>query len=327
MIKILLCVYYLTSRNKPKCVVLLRNTVLPFSTFQHSPSKIFSTMFLILLLLLQAQLTQGVKVIGAGWGRTGTMSLQKALQILGFRTYHMKEIVEENVDDTRAHIESWRKLLDETPLDQGETRQELLSYVLETYDATTDFPACTVYDEMFGMYPDAKVILTTRSAESWYESALATIVPFTSSWQIRVVGMFLAPHISDWIEMGKAIWPKVGLPKHDDLMDPRYREQAIEAFNAWEKRVESTIPADRLLKFSSREGWKPLCDFLNIQDDACPLNTPYPRGNSKDQFFWNFKFPLTVVLISIPLLFTLILLCALRYFCCVKTLSSGKKDA
>ena len=77
------------------------------------------------------------------------MSLQKALQILGFRTYHMKEIVEENVDDTGAHIESWRKLLNEIPLDQGETRQELLSYVLEKYDATTDFPACTVYDEMF----------------------------------------------------------------------------------------------------------------------------------------------------------------------------------
>ena len=284
--------------------------------------------FSIFILLLQ--ISQGVKIIGAGWGRTGTMSLQKALQILGYKTYHMKEIVEENVDDVSTHIESWRKLLDETPMDEGETRQELLRYVFKNYNATTDFPACTVYDEIFEMFPDAKVVLTTRSAESWYESALATIVPFTSSWQLQVVGMFLAPHITDWIEMGKAVWPKVGLPKHEQLMDPQYRESAIKAFNSWEKRVESTIPADRLLKFSSREGWKPLCNFLKIQGDACPLNTPYPRGNSKEEFYWNFKFPLTVVLISVPILSILVCLCILRRFCCVASSmdsSSTKKDA
>ena len=76
-----------------------------------------------------------------------------------------------------------RKLLNEIPLDQGETRQELFRYVLEKYDATTDFPACTVYDEMFEMYPDAKVILTTFfKCRKLVQSALATIVPFTSSF-------------------------------------------------------------------------------------------------------------------------------------------------
>ena len=122
-------------------------------------------------------------------------------------------------------------------MDQGETRQELLSYVLEKYDATTDFPACTVYDEMFEMYPTPKSFSRLKGRKlvricTCHDRAV------TSSWQLRVVGMFLAPHIADWIEMGKAIWPKVGLPKHDDLMDPRYREQAIEAFNAWETRAE-----------------------------------------------------------------------------------------
>ena len=155
----------------------------------------------------------------------------------------------------------------------------------------------------------------------WYESALATIVPFTSSWQLRVVGETLAPHIKDWIEMGKAIWPKVGLPKHDDLLDPQNRDKAIEAFRAWEERVEKTIPSDRLLKFSSHEGWKPLCTFLE-RNENCPIDMPYPRGNSKSQFYWNFIFPLTVVLVSVPLL-SFILFCYAfsRCFC---SGSSGK---
>jgi hypothetical protein len=123
-------------------------------------------MIFVTFLFLTARLCHGVKVIGAGWGRTGTMSLQKALQVLGYETYHMKEIVEENVEDTDRHISSWRKLLNEIPLEDGETRQDLLRYVFKNYDATTDFPACTVFDEIFELNPDAKVILTTRSPES-----------------------------------------------------------------------------------------------------------------------------------------------------------------
>ena len=36
------------------------------------------------------------------------------------------------------------------------------------------------------------------------------------------------------------------------------------ALTAWEMKVIDTVPAEKLLVYKVGDGWKPLCDFLNV---------------------------------------------------------------
>ena len=104
-----------------------------------------------------------LEVIGAGFGRTGTMSLKVALEELGFGPcYHMREVFEHP-----EHIELWRAAMRGDPVDWER--------VLGDYRATVDWPGCTFYGELLERNPDAKVILTVRDPQRWYESVRDTI--------------------------------------------------------------------------------------------------------------------------------------------------------
>src|SRR4051794_9317995 len=107
-----------------------------------------------------------LKVIGAGFGRTGTASLKGALDMIGFGPcYHMIEVF-----DHPEHIALWHAALDGT----------LLSWelILRNYVSSCDWPAASFYERLMRANPDAKVILTVRDPEKWYESVLNTIYSF-----------------------------------------------------------------------------------------------------------------------------------------------------
>ncbi len=104
-----------------------------------------------------------LKVIGAGFGRTGTMSLKLALEQLGFGPcYHMAEVMTRPGHDTmwlalaRGEVSDWRPILD-------------------GFNATVDWPSTYFWRRLAADNPDAKIILTLRDAEAWYRSAAATI--------------------------------------------------------------------------------------------------------------------------------------------------------
>jgi hypothetical protein len=104
-----------------------------------------------------------VKLIGAGFGRTGTMSLKIALETLGFSPcYHMTEVFA-HPEHRGFWISAWRG----DPADWDG--------VLGEYEAAVDWPACTFYEELMKRHPDAKVILSVREPERWYESVRNTI--------------------------------------------------------------------------------------------------------------------------------------------------------
>jgi len=99
-----------------------------------------------------------VKVIGAGFGRTGTMSLKVALETLGFGPcYHMMELLA-----YPEHADVW----------EAARRGEAVKWdgILGEYDAAVDWPACTFYEELMERYPEAKVLLSVRDPDRWYES-------------------------------------------------------------------------------------------------------------------------------------------------------------
>jgi hypothetical protein len=104
-----------------------------------------------------------IKVIGAGLGRTGTLSLKMALEELGFvKCYHMTEVLA-NLE----HVRAWDAAARGEPIDW--------EALFQGYQATVDWPGCTFYEELMRRYPEAKVVLSVRDPDRWYDSARKTI--------------------------------------------------------------------------------------------------------------------------------------------------------
>lgn len=192
----------------------------------------------------------GLKVIGAGFGRTGTMSLQLALNKIGVGPCHHMQHVNADVA-TKLHA-----------VKNGEKPD--WDSLLEGYQSAVDWPWSAFYKEIMEKYSEAKVILTVRDPEKWYASASTTIGMMARN----------APP-SGFRDFVHAV-------VFDGIFDGRFfdKEYAIKKFNEHIEEVKKTVPGDRLLVFEVKEGWEPLCSFLNV-----PVpDGPFPKTNTSDGF-------------------------------------------
>jgi hypothetical protein len=209
-----------------------------------------------------------LKVIGAGWGRTGTESLKKALEILEFgKCYHMFELIKDG-----KRVVYWEQL----------ARGEKPDYdkLFDGYQSAVDFPAAIYYREFMQQYPNAKVVLSYRDADKWYQSASTTIfkpLPQILFPLTRFLGLF-----NKNLSYFPRIFKLVVDPLFDGFMQGKKddREFMINMYNQWVADVKKNVPAEKLLVFEAKEGWEPLCKFLGV-----PVpDVPYPRGNDSEQF-------------------------------------------
>jgi len=187
-----------------------------------------------------------LQVIGAGFGRTGTDSLREALTILGFGPcHHMFEV---NKNDEQRGL--WRALAEGAPPDW----ERLFS----GYASSVDWPSAFYWRELIEVYPEAKVILTTRSSESWWESFDKTILAYinTQSDPHSLVETLIARQVFG----GR----------------PIERDKAIAVYEANIREVIATVPEERLLVHRLGEGWEPLCEHLGVPVPSAP----YPNRNS-----------------------------------------------
>ena len=194
-----------------------------------------------------------LKVIGAGFGRTGTLSAYTALKQLGFPCYHMFEVLENK--QNKSHLDFWRKVANSEPGTQHNWDE-----VFANYTATVDNPACCVWPELLAAYPDAKVVLTVhpRGAEAWYESTMDTIYFTETMWQFKVLE-FTTPFGRKFGDMSrKLIWQR----SHKGTMPDRAK--AIAHYHQHIENVKAMVPPERLLIFSADQGWQPLCEFLGV---------------------------------------------------------------
>ena len=210
-----------------------------------------------------------LKVIGAGFGRTGTSSLCAALNQLDFPCYHMFEVLHN--PDNKSHMDFWRKVANSEPGSQHDWEQ-----VFARYTAAVDNPAAPLWRELMAAYPDAKVILTLhpRGPEVWYESVINTIYFTETLWAFKVLKLF-TPFGRKMGEMcHKLIWQRF----HKGTM--ANRGEAIAYYQKHIDVVKDSVPADKLLVFSVDQGWKPLCDFLGV-----PVpDSEFPNINDRAQF-------------------------------------------
>jgi hypothetical protein len=197
-----------------------------------------------------------LQVIGAGFGRTGTMSLKAALEQLGFDPcYHMIETW-----GRAGHDRMWQDALDGRPVDWDA--------LFDGFRATVDWPACTFWDLLLERNPGAKVLLSRRDPEAWYRSITSTIIPAISD----------LPPPDD---------PGYGHRRMTQslLFDRTFghdlsKENLLATLAAHEADVIARCPADKLLVFDVAEGWEPLCAFLEV-----PVpDGEFPRSNSTEEF-------------------------------------------
>ena len=198
-------------------------------------------------------------VIGAGYGRTGTLSLKTALELLGFGPcHHMTEII----NDMDRQAPMWNRVADGNERDW--------EMVFASYRSTVDWPGCHYYAELADAYPDARVILTVRDSRQWYASMKDTILKVRSGLLMRLL---LKVSRFPMRFALKIILKQTFGYKLDET-------HVIAAFDRHIAEVQRRIPAERLLVFDVRQGWEPLCAFLGV-----PVpETPFPRTNDREMF-------------------------------------------
>lgn len=196
-----------------------------------------------------------LKVIGSGLGRTGTKSLQTALNMLGAGPcHHMAEVFMQP-----ESMALW--------VEAGEARADWET-IFRGYGSAVDYPSAAYWRELADYYPDARVIHTVRDPGSWFESTQATIfAPDGLAAKAIVTGEGpMAPFFRSFAK------PFIGR-LHD-------RDYLIDHFNRHTDEVLAAIPAERLLVYRAGEGWEPLCRFLGV---AVP-DEAYPSENSREEF-------------------------------------------
>jgi hypothetical protein len=196
-----------------------------------------------------------MKVIGVGFGRTGTNSLKQALEILGFaKCHHMVEVIQNR---------------EQAPLFLAAARGEAVDWdgFYKGYQSCCDWPSCHFWRELSGYYPDAKVILSHRDSQSWFNSMSETILPLLSERPSKDADPIK--------QMGhEIVFEQTFGGNVDD------RDHVIGVYERHNQAVREAISPDRLLVFEAKDGWAPLCEFLQV-----PVpDQPYPNTNAPDEF-------------------------------------------
>ncbi len=204
-----------------------------------------------------------MKVIGAGFGRTGTMSQKAALEQLGFGpSFHMIDIARRP-----ELLPGWQAAADGEDVDW--------KTLLDGWQSTVDWPACTFWEEIWAAFPDAKVLLSVRDSEAWYASCTKSIhasAQAASKGELEGGSVEVSPEAMKMIN--GLIWTGTFKGRFED------KDFAIGVYEAHNEDVKSKVPADRLLVYDIKQGWEPLCEFLDV-----PVpDSPMPHLNDAGSF-------------------------------------------
>jgi hypothetical protein len=194
-----------------------------------------------------------IRVVGAGLGRTGTTSLKAALeQLLGEPCYHMVEVFAHP-----EHVPVWAAAMRDEPVDWLQ--------LFEGYGSVVDFPAAAVWRDVAAAFPDAPVLLSTRSsADAWWRSAHNTILVRRDD---------LPDEMQEWARMADLMFKRIS----PDPSDEALTKAAYERHNA---EVRAEVPPERLIDWLPEDGWGPLCEGLGL-----PVpDAPFPHTNTTAEF-------------------------------------------
>ena len=196
-----------------------------------------------------------LRVIGAGLGRTGTLSLKLALErLLGAPCYHMAEVFQRPQD-----IPIWHAAAKGEPVDWRA--------LFAGYAAAVDWPPAAYWSQIAEVFPDAIILLSVRDADGWWKSASQTI--FATDPRV--------PKADD-----RPGWREMLVDMFSNTFTPRFLEEAPAkaAFDRHNADVRKRAPANRLVEWRATDEWGPLCAALGVPVPA----EPFPVSNTSEQF-------------------------------------------
>lgn len=209
-----------------------------------------------------------IEVIGAGLPRTGTLTQKAALEMLGDSPcYHWVDVLAD-----LDRVELWNRAMDgEADWQQifGESR------------ATVDWPGGYFWAQLIEAYPDAKVLLSVRDPAAWEASFRETIWSMSHGESLHRLLSSARAHVDPaWQRylhlVDRMFWSAEGT----FAAGHQRPQQLIDAMLAHNERVKRTVPSDRLLVWQPSDGWKPLCEFLEVDVPDEPL----PHVNDRETF-------------------------------------------
>jgi len=190
------------------------------------------------------------------------MSTKMALEKMGIGPcHHMSEVMQ-----VPTELAKWKDIALGTPVEWSE--------VFAGYRAQLDWPGAAVWEHTLKAFPNSKVVHTERPEDEWWDSFSGTVSKFFST----IPQLEMSPHFQDFFETMAGWFMTNTFADHSD------RTSAIAAYRLNNQKVRETVPRNRLLIFDVKEGWEPLCRFLNV-----PVpNSPFPHGNPRNEFWAHF---------------------------------------
>jgi hypothetical protein len=227
--------------------------------------------------LSKGSLASGAGILCVGPPRTGTKSLAKALQILGYtHIHHLSDILE---DDAEAAFETWGTAArSNVPWVAQHFGVELNPYdrakwdsIIGEYQVVTD-AAAGMPGVLIPIYPDAKVIMFERDFESWFRSWERTLLPWTFGLWTDFCYHVLDPLLGSRLTYNTRSFMG-GYFEATSVAEAR--EKGPRILKGHYRVVREKTKPENLLVCQMGDGWKPLCEFLGT-----PVpNVPYPREN------------------------------------------------
>ncbi|MBD3245676.1 MAG: hypothetical protein GF333_01555 [Candidatus Omnitrophica bacterium] len=169
------------------------------------------------------------KIFGIGFRKTGTTSLKRALQILGFPTLHhvgeidgkpvlIQKVIEEEMKKNVQILSTWKE-----------------------YRGFLDFQGYRFYRKLDEAYPNSKFIYTRREPREWIKSAY---------------------------EHKKKTRNRAARIRLKQMGFRGYRDKEMHRLNRYEKEIKAYFkerPNDFLImNICAGEGWERLCLFLGV---------------------------------------------------------------
>lgn len=217
-----------------------------------------------------------MKLIGVGFGRTGTMSLKAALERLGANPcFHMIDLIMGERKD--RDLPYWVRIADGEQVDWHE--------VFDGWEATVDWPAASKWREICAAFPDVPVLLNVRDFDGWYKSVENTILAVKLAAQAGEVSQDAnrpQPHPALWGVIERLIWQGDFQGKFQD------RDWVRAMYESRIEEIKAEIGPDRLIVWElGVDGWEPLADALGV-----PVpDEPFPRLHDTNEFRTEFGLP------------------------------------
>lgn len=234
-----------------------------------------------------------VQVICVGLMRTGLQSLHRAFSILGYRNIYDQE-----------QISHTYELWDDVLQNRGATAA--FQTMFGKSSVIMGMPTFCFWEDILNLYPDAKVILTVRDEDAWWRSVSKAKLamdhdvpgaPLRYGTIRRQLEKWLVPSYHKFCEVLRFAWATTlgatGL--QIDMLNESTTRHSYRQHNSYVKSLlQGKVDKGgkpQLLVFDVREGWEPLCAFLDkpVPDRSFPKQEEltslyFPDGQQRPEW-------------------------------------------